>query len=77
MGQPRGGPLPYGHASHQTGLDVDIWLDLSPKPALPPAAREAIDVPSLVRPDESGIDPQVWQPGHAALIRLAAGTAGG
>ena len=72
MGQPRGGPLPYGHASHQTGLDVDIWLDVSPKPALPPAAREAIDVPSLVRPDESGIDPRVWQPGHAALIRLAA-----
>ena len=25
MAQPRGGPLPYGHASHQIGLDVDIW----------------------------------------------------
>jgi penicillin-insensitive murein endopeptidase len=53
MGQPRGGPMPYGHASHQNGLDVDIWLELSPKPALPPAAREAISVPSLVRADEA------------------------
>ena len=26
MGQPRGGPLPYGHASHQIGLDVDVWF---------------------------------------------------
>ena len=26
MAQPRGGPLPFGHKSHQTGLDVDIWF---------------------------------------------------
>jgi penicillin-insensitive murein endopeptidase len=26
LGQPRGGPAPTGHASHQTGLDVDIWF---------------------------------------------------
>jgi penicillin-insensitive murein endopeptidase len=26
LGQPRGGPTPSGHASHQTGLDVDIWF---------------------------------------------------
>jgi penicillin-insensitive murein endopeptidase len=26
MGQPRGGPAPSGHASHQTGLDVDLWF---------------------------------------------------
>jgi len=25
MSQPRGGPAPSGHASHQTGLDADIW----------------------------------------------------
>ncbi|MBL6455948.1 penicillin-insensitive murein endopeptidase [Belnapia sp. T6] len=72
LGQPRGGPMPYGHASHQVGLDADIWLDLSPKPPLPPAARETIDVASLVLPDESGVDPRVWRPRHAALIRLVA-----
>ena len=26
LSQPRGGPLPYGHTSHQTGLDVDVWF---------------------------------------------------
>jgi penicillin-insensitive murein endopeptidase len=31
MGQPRGGPLPYGHASHQVGLDVDIWFWTHPE----------------------------------------------
>jgi penicillin-insensitive murein endopeptidase len=25
LSQPRGGPAPNGHASHQTGLDADIW----------------------------------------------------
>ena len=26
MAQPRGGPMLTGHASHQVGLDADIWL---------------------------------------------------
>src|SRR3954462_10619603 len=26
MGEARGGPMTSGHASHQIGLDVDIWL---------------------------------------------------
>lgn len=34
LGQPRGGPAPGGHASHQTGLDVDIWY------SMPRAAQE-------------------------------------
>ncbi len=72
LSQPRGGPMPYGHASHQTGLDADIWLDLTPKPRTPAAARESIAVPSLVLPDEAGVDPARFTAGHARLIRLAA-----
>ncbi|WP_149535456.1 penicillin-insensitive murein endopeptidase [Siccirubricoccus phaeus] len=72
LSQPRGGPMPWGHASHQAGLDADIWLELSPKPATQAAAREHIEVPSLVLPDESGVDRARWRPQHAALIRLAA-----
>ena len=30
MSQPRGGPMLTGHASHQIGLDVDIWLTPMP-----------------------------------------------
>ncbi len=35
VAQPRGGPAPSGHASHQTGLDADIWF------ATPAQARRA------------------------------------
>jgi len=30
LGQPRGGPSPSDHNSHQAGLDVDVWLTLMP-----------------------------------------------
>ena len=28
ISQPRGGPMLTGHASHQIGLDIDIWMRL-------------------------------------------------
>lgn len=31
----RGGPFAYGHRSHQTGLDADIWLRSPPENPLP------------------------------------------
>ncbi len=72
IAQPRGGPMPWGHASHQAGIDVDIWLDLRPKPRVPAAQREELSIPSLVLSDESNVDPARWTPRHAALIRIAA-----
>ena len=40
MSQPRGGPMLTGHASHQIGLDADIWLTPMPDRELtPPGAR--------------------------------------
>src|SRR5882757_11227201 len=30
LSQPRGGPMLTGHASHQVGLDADIWLTPMP-----------------------------------------------
>lgn len=71
LAQPRGGPMPNMHASHQTGLDVDIWLDLNPRPAMSRAAREEIDVATLVLPDQSGVNGR-FTPAHSRLIRLAA-----
>src|SRR5690349_22188587 len=38
MAQPRGGPLPFGHASHQTGLDVDVGFTLQQRPTVAPEA---------------------------------------
>ncbi|WP_424812010.1 penicillin-insensitive murein endopeptidase [Roseococcus sp. YIM B11640] len=72
LGQPRGGPMPNAHVSHQSGIDVDIWLDLNPKPAMSRPARESIPETSLVLPDQSAVDPSRFTPQHARLIRLAA-----
>lgn len=72
MAQPRGGPLPYGHASHQTGLDVDIWYTLAPKPELLPAARETIRLPSMLRPTWRAIDTKRFGDAQVSLLRLAA-----
>lgn len=36
LGQARGGPAPNGHASHQNGLDVDLWFS----PGGPSATQE-------------------------------------
>ena len=69
---PRGGPIPGGHASHQRGLDADVYLDVvAPHPVLPLAQREGIEPPSLVRPDGRGIEPARWRPEHVALLKLA------
>jgi len=72
LSQPRGGPMRSGHASHQNGNDVDIWFNLAPKPPLPAAAREEIPIVRLVTADELSVDPAVWQPAHARLLRAAA-----
>ncbi len=72
MSLPRGGPMPNGHASHQIGLDVDIWFNLDPKPALPPPAREDVPLPSMVLPQGGAIDPSQFGERQVALLRLAA-----
>jgi penicillin-insensitive murein DD-endopeptidase len=72
MAQPRGGPLPFGHASHQTGLDVDIWLTFAAGAPLAPAARENVDLPSMLLPSWQAVDPKRFGPRQIALLRLAA-----
>ena len=64
--------MPWGHASHQTGIDIDIWLDLRPKPRGPASQREDLSIPSLVRSDGMAVDPARWTAGHATLIRITA-----
>jgi len=71
ISQPRGGPMNGGHASHQVGLDVDIWLKIPAGATLSRADREAISSTTVVRPDRLGVTAD-WVPAHHALIRLAA-----
>ena len=72
LAQPRGGPMLTGHASHQIGLDADIWLTPMPDRRLSAEEREAMSAVSML--DESGlaVDPAKWTPAHLKLIRRAA-----
>ena len=71
MAMPAGGRFSSGHASHQSGLDADIWLQL-------PRARWTAQ--QLLRPQPldlvaangRDINPALWQPQTAMLIKLAA-----
>ena len=75
IAQPRGGPMTSGHAAHENGVDVDIWFDLDPKPALAPEAREEVDLPSMVLADHSDIDRARFGEKQVRLLRLAASDA--
>jgi penicillin-insensitive murein DD-endopeptidase len=72
MSQPRGGPMITGHASHQVGLDADIWLTPMPDHELTRAEREETSATMVVAQDRRDVDPSVWTPGHGAVIKAAA-----
>ena len=72
MSQPRGGPMLTGHASHQVGLDADIWLTPMPNRQLSRNEREEMSASNMVRSDRLDIDPAVWTPSHLLVIRAAA-----
>jgi penicillin-insensitive murein DD-endopeptidase len=72
ISQPRGGPMITGHASHQIGLDADIWLTPMPARRLARVEREEMSATNVVREDRLDIDPKAWTPQHTALIRAAA-----
>ncbi|MGP8233517.1 MAG: penicillin-insensitive murein endopeptidase [Methylovirgula sp.] len=72
MSQPRGGPMLTGHASHQIGLDVDIWLKPMPPYTLSREQREEMMSTNVVRSDRRDVDPRYWTPDHLAVIRAAA-----
>jgi len=72
IGQPRGGPALSGHASHQIGIDADIWLTPMPDRLLSREEREETSAVMMVRPDRLDVDPQVFTPGHLTVLRDAA-----
>jgi penicillin-insensitive murein endopeptidase len=72
MSQPRGGPMITGHASHQVGLDADVWLNPMPKRTLTAREREETSAKSMANANFSDINPQTWTPEHLKVIRLAA-----
>lgn len=70
MSQPRGGPMIEAHASHQVGLDVDIYFRLD-LPRLPHAEREALELPSMVDLERRQLGERFGE-AQVELLRLAA-----
>ena len=72
LAQPRGGPMLTGHASHQIGLDADIWLTPMPTRTLSRQEREEMSAVNVVRSDRRDIEPARWTPAHIQILRIAA-----
>jgi penicillin-insensitive murein endopeptidase len=71
MSQPRGGPMTSGHASHQIGLDADIWM-LPPK-RLDLSRKERENISSIpVRSADQRSVTKNFTARHAALLKAAA-----
>ncbi len=72
ISQPRGGPMLTGHASHQVGLDADIWLTPMPDRRLTEQEREDLSATSMLAPDGVSVDPKIWTDAHVRLLKRAA-----
>jgi penicillin-insensitive murein endopeptidase len=70
LSMPRGGPMPYGHASHQVGLDVDIWYKPMPEHVLTNEERETVPMETFLI-DPGHVNPKVWTPDFAKMLRRA------
>ncbi|MBS1959755.1 MAG: penicillin-insensitive murein endopeptidase [Bdellovibrionales bacterium] len=74
MGQPRGGTMPYGHKSHQIGLDVDVWFWNHPEQeqrSLTLDEREKLPLLSVL--NENGIvDPKKFGEKQILKLKVAA-----
>lgn len=72
LAQPRGGPMVSGHASHQVGLDADVWLTPMPDHKLSNKEREDISATSMLDKTELAVDPNIFNADRVKLIKRAA-----
>lgn len=71
ISQPRGGPMLTGHASHQIGLDADVWLTPMPDRILTAKDRANMSATVMTK-NRLEINPKVWTENHMKLIMRAA-----
>jgi penicillin-insensitive murein endopeptidase len=71
MAQPRGGPMITGHASHQIGLDADVWYMPMPGHVLSTSERETMSATMMVRSDRLDVNSS-WTAQNMAVVRTAA-----
>ncbi|PZX10775.1 penicillin-insensitive murein endopeptidase [Celeribacter halophilus] len=71
MSQPRGGPMSSGHASHQIGLDADIWMLPATQLDLTRAERESLSSISTRRAAGAYVNDN-WTRAHHEILKAAA-----
>ncbi|MFN4192129.1 MAG: penicillin-insensitive murein endopeptidase [Tabrizicola sp.] len=71
ISQPRGGPMTSGHASHQIGLDADIWMLPPQSLSLSVAEREEISSIPVRSADQRSVTSN-WTKVHHRLLKEAA-----
>ncbi len=67
LAQPRGGPMSYGHTSHQNGLDVDIWFAAATEP-LSATEVETRPMRAVVREAAGKLDEARWSPHYRDML---------
>lgn len=72
ISQPRGGPMLTGHASHQLGLDADIWFTPMPDHRMSRKERETLSATSMLSSDSLSVDPKVWSESRVKIIKRVA-----
>jgi penicillin-insensitive murein endopeptidase len=72
LSQPRGGPMLTGHASHQVGLDADIWFTPMPDRRLTEKEREDLSATTMLSDDPTVVNPKLWSEAHVRLLKRAA-----
>jgi penicillin-insensitive murein endopeptidase len=72
ISQPFGGPMLGGHASHQLGIDADIWFKPMPDHQLTAQERENIPADIVVDPQTLTVDPKIWSDAYMKLLKRAA-----
>lgn len=71
LSQPRGGPMLSGHASHQIGLDADIWMLPAKRLNLSASQRESISSISMQRAKGAFVN-NSWTRAHHDILKAAA-----
>ena len=82
ISQARGGPMLSGHASHQLGLDADVWLNPMPNRRLTRKERRDTSAISMLRYsknsrgkyylDQNHLNRKVFTQAHFGIIKTAA-----
>jgi penicillin-insensitive murein endopeptidase len=71
LGNPRGGPMISGHASHQMGLDADVWFLPPARLDLTAQEREKLGAISIRSEDQKSVN-ENWNASYRDVLKAAA-----